>query len=95
VLSVFLPPLVDAARADVGSPAAQALLGLAARRSEVAVALFDMLETLPVAKVKGNFVLSIATGFKGDARAVALLGRWAETGSNDVKRQATRGLEQR
>jgi KAP family P-loop domain len=94
-LSELLPPLVDAARADVTSPAAHGLLGLAARRSEVAVALFDMLETLPVAKLKGNFVLSIATGFKGDARAVALLSRWAETGSKDVKRQANRGLEQK
>lgn len=94
-LSDLLPPLLDAARADTWSPAAQALLSFAARRGEVAVALFEMLGTLPVAKVKGNFVLAFANGFKGDARAIAVLERWAEKGSAAIKRQAERGLGRR
>lgn len=94
-LSELLPALLDTVRADVGGAAAQGLLALAGRRGEVAVALFDMLGTLPVAKVKGNFVLAFANGFKSDPRAAVLLERWADKGSADVKRQAERALGRR
>jgi hypothetical protein len=93
-LAELLSPLLDAARADTGRPAAQGLLSLAARRGEVALAMFDMLDTLPVAKVKGNFVLAVATGFKDNQRTIPLLERWSEKGSGDVKRQAERALAQ-
>ncbi len=91
-LSELLPPLLDAARADLMSPAGHSLIELAEKRSEVAVAMFDMLGTLPVAKVKGNFVLAFATRFKSDPRSAEPLNRWGEKGSPDVKRQANRAL---
>jgi hypothetical protein len=94
-LSELLPVLLDSARADVGNSATQSLLALAAARGEVATAMFDMLGTLPVAKIKGNFVLAFANGFKSDQRATAPLERWAEKGSADVKRQAERALGRR
>lgn len=91
-ISQLLPPLLDAVRTDVSGAASASLLSLAARRSEVAAAMFDMLDTISVSKIRGNFVLSLATGFKDDPRAKALFEVWSAKGSADVQRQSQRAL---
>ena len=91
-LSELLPALLDAAALNTDGDAAKALIALARRRTEVALAMFEMLDSLPVAKVKGNFVLSLGNTFKGDARLEQLLPVWLDKGSAAVKRQVGRLL---
>jgi hypothetical protein len=91
-LSELLPPLLDVAAADTNSDAAKSLVELSRRRTEVALAMFDMLDSLSVARVKPNFVLLLGTTFKGEARLDRLLPVWFEKGSVAVKRQAGRVL---
>jgi hypothetical protein len=93
-LSELLPALLDAAVLDTDGEAAKALVALARRRTEVALAMFEKLVLLPVPKVKGNFVLLLGTAFKGDVRLEQLLPVWLEKGSASVKRQAGRVLGQ-
>lgn len=92
-MSQLLPSLVESAREDVGSDGAKALVELATKRSEAATALFDMLETLPPRKVKGNFVLGLGAAFRTDPRFVPLAEKWAEKGTGAVQTQAKRVLK--
>ena len=93
-LSELLPALLDAAALDTDGDAARALVALARHRTEVALAMFEMLNSLPIPKVKGNFVLALGNAFKGDARLQQLLPVWLDKGSATVKRQAARVLGQ-
>jgi hypothetical protein len=93
-LSELLPALLDAAALDTDGDAAKALIALARHRTEVALAMFEMLDSLPVPKVKGNFVLLLGNAFKGDARLEQLLPVWLDKGSAAVRRQAGRVLGQ-
>jgi hypothetical protein len=88
-----LPPLLDAAQQNLDGPAGKSLLGLAAKRAEIATAMFDMLEKLPIARAKGNFALDLGTDFKRHPRTRPLLEKWSEKGKGDLKRQADRALQ--
>ena len=89
----LVPALLDAAAQNLSGGAAKSLRELARERSEVATAMFSMLEKLSVRKVTGNFALDLATDFKRDPRTKPLLEKWAGTKSNaDLKRQAERAL---
>ena len=89
----LLPALLDAAAQNLNGAACRSLRELAAKRPDVAIAMFDMLDKLSVSKAKGNFALDLATDFKRHARTRPLLEKWAARGGSDVKRQAERGLQ--
>jgi hypothetical protein len=65
---------------------------LAAKRPDVATAMFAMLDKLPVSEAKGNFALDLANDFKQHPQTRPVLEKWAAKGSRDVKRQAERAL---
>lgn len=88
----LLPALLEAAANNLTGAAGKSLQELAKQRPEVATAMFDMLDTLPVSKAKPNFALDLATDFKQHPRTRAVLERWHDKGRSDVKRQAERGL---
>jgi hypothetical protein len=86
----LLPPLLDAAMDDLSSPAAKAVLDLAAELPAVATAMFNRLQGLPDTKMKPNFVLSLRVKFKDDERLPSLLMQWESKGTATVRRQASR-----
>jgi hypothetical protein len=91
----LLPGLLEAAANNLSGAAGKSLQELAKQRPEVATAMFDMLDTLPMSKAKGNFALDLATDFKQHPRTMAVLERWRDKGRGDVQRQAERGLLKR
>lgn len=91
-LAELVPALLDAAGRDLNGEAAKSLRELAAKRPEVATAMFDALDKLPKKDWRGTFALSIGTDFRQDPRARAVLEHWAAKGNADVKKQAERAL---
>jgi len=92
-LAELAPALLDKAAQDLNAPAGKSLRELAAQRAEVATAMFDMLDKLPVAKAKGTFALALGTDFKRNPRTRTVLERWVEKGKGDLQRQAKRALD--
>jgi hypothetical protein len=88
----LLPALLDAAQHNLNGPAARSLRELAVARSDIATAMFGMLDKLAISKATGNFALDLGTDFKRDPRTRPLLDRWAAKGSGDLTRQADRAL---
>jgi hypothetical protein len=88
----LIPAMLNAAERDLNGDAAKSLREVAARRPEVATAMFDWLGKLPKSKWRGTFALRLATELKHDPRTRPLLEKWADRGNTDVKRQATRAL---
>ncbi|HEY5260899.1 MAG TPA: P-loop NTPase fold protein [Solirubrobacteraceae bacterium] len=86
----LLPPLLELAMSDLGSPAAKATLELAASMPALATAMFVGLERIPDSKITQNFVLNIRLKMKDDPRLPALLERWEAKGSSGVSKQARR-----
>jgi hypothetical protein len=91
----LLPALLEAAERDPGGAAGSSLVELAARRAEVATAMFDQLDIAAPRKLTGNFILRLGGHFRGDARLLELAQKWADKGSGDVKKQAERVLDKR
>lgn len=87
-----LPLLLEAAKRDTGSHAATSLVELAQKRSDVAAAMFDMLDDLPVSKLKQNFILRLGAAFKREPRLAPLFERWESEGNTGVKRGVRRAL---
>jgi hypothetical protein len=88
----LLPALLDAAAQNLDAAAGKSLRELAAKRTEIATAMFDLLDKLPRARWKGTCALNLGIEFKSHPRTRLLLERWAEKGTADVKRQAARAL---
>jgi hypothetical protein len=88
----LVPALLEAAATDLNGPAAKSLRQLALARPEVATAMFDMLDTLPLTKATGNFALDLGTDFRQDQRTQGVLETWAASKRTDLKRQAERAL---
>ncbi len=63
-LAEILEPLLEVALTDLGADAAKAMVALATHRVEVATAMFDALERLPVRKIKQNLALATSS-FQG------------------------------
>lgn len=92
-LAELLPAIIDGAKRDLTKSPADGLFELAAMRTEVATALFDMLDAIPVSRLTGNVVLKLNSQFKGNARLAPLLEAWeSKAPKSDVKRQARRAL---